>query len=170
MDRVGEEPGNTAIAPVVHVQFVRRGENAERKPFGEIPVAHHREALEQIDVGFLGGQMNEVDHAVDVMLGDDLRRILRVDQHHVGAGLAQLHEAVMERRGRLRQRAVAQHRVAADLPEHQVRLRRKHIAIEARQHVARFLAVDAAVDHGDRQRRKQLLQLDGKAAWIAHRG
>ena len=94
MDRAGEKLGDAAVAPVVHVQLVRRQERAERNVFGQPPVTHHGEPLEQVDVGFLGGEVDQIDHAVDVVLGDHLGRILRIDQHHVHAGLAQPLEAV----------------------------------------------------------------------------
>ena len=51
MDRHGEELGGAAVAPVVHVQLVRRHERAERNFLCQPPVAHHSEALEEVDVG-----------------------------------------------------------------------------------------------------------------------
>ncbi len=87
-DRGGEQLRHAGIAPVVHVQFVRRDEGVERHVLNVVPVAHHREAVEQIDILFLGGDCNLIFHAGRLGLGQHPRRKLHVDQHHIGAGLA----------------------------------------------------------------------------------
>ena len=122
MDRPGQEPGDAAIAPVVHVQLVRRDERAERKVFGQPPIAHHGEPLEQIDVGFFGREVDQIDHAIGVVLGDHFGCVLRIDQHNIQARLAQTLETVAQRGVGLVQRTIAQHGIAADLPQHQIRI------------------------------------------------
>ena len=87
-DRASKKLGNTTIAPIVHVEFVLRQESAEREAFRQAPVAHQRKALEQIDIHFAGRGGDQSDHLINVVLvvhGDDLRRVLRIDQDYVGA-------------------------------------------------------------------------------------
>ena len=68
------------------------------------------------------------------------------------------------------ERIVAQHRIGADLPEHQIRMRRKDVALKPRHHLRGLFAVDAAIEHRDVERRETLFQFDRKAARIACRG
>ena len=58
-----------------------------------VPVLHHVEAREQIDVFLLRGGGDQLDHVRGFRLGDHLRRELRIDQNDVGAGRADLVEA-----------------------------------------------------------------------------
>ena len=47
-----------------------------------------------IDVGLLGRKVDQIDHSIDVVLGDDLGCVLRIDQHNVRARFAQTLEAL----------------------------------------------------------------------------
>ena len=62
-DRAREQLRHAAIAPVVHVQRVRRDESLERNMLDFVPVAHQREPIEQIDALLLGGKRNLIFHA-----------------------------------------------------------------------------------------------------------
>jgi hypothetical protein len=61
---------------------------------------------------------------------------------------------------------VVQHVVGADLPDHEVRMRRHHVALDAAQHRAHGVAADAAVEHAHLGA-QALPELDGKPARIA---
>src|SRR5580704_13901932 len=63
-----------------------------------------------------------------------------------------------------RQRMIAQHRIGADLPEHELRMLGDDAAGEPRHHVFGLVAVDAAVEHGDVLQRETLLEVDGEPA------
>ena len=64
---------------------------------------------------------------------------------------------------------MAQHRVGAELPEHQVGLLGDDGAVEALKHVADLLAADAAVEHGDRLRGEGMPQFGFEPARIIRR-
>ena len=69
-DRTGRGFGNggreqlrhAAVAPVVHVQPVGRDKSLERQVLHIVPVAHHREPVEQVDAAFFGGPGDLVFH------------------------------------------------------------------------------------------------------------
>jgi hypothetical protein len=109
------------------------------------PVAHHHEAVEQPDLGVTRGRRNDVDGAIDIGLGQDLRRILRIDQNHLGAARLQALDALADHFAR--RLVIAQHRIAADLPQHEVRRLLDHVGIEARDHLLSLFAADALVQH-----------------------
>jgi hypothetical protein len=67
------------------------------------------------------------------------------------------------------QRVVAQHRIGADLPEHEVRPLRDDGGVEPRQHVGDFLAAHAAVQHRDFVSGKTLRELLRQPARIGSR-
>src|SRR5215467_6866952 len=62
-DGSAKQLGEAGIAPVIHVQAILRHEHIKRKMLGVMPVAHHGEALEQIDILFFRGDRNLLDHA-----------------------------------------------------------------------------------------------------------
>ena len=66
-------------------------------------------------------------------------------------------------------RAVAQHRIGAELPQHQVGLGGDHGLVEAPEHVADDLAADAAIEHLDRVRGKAPLQFGLEPAGVIRR-
>ena len=53
------------------------------------PVAHHREAVEQADLRVVRGRRDDVDGLIDAGLGEDLRRVLRIDQDDLRAARLQ---------------------------------------------------------------------------------
>ena len=61
---------------------------------------------------------------------------------------------------------IADDRIRAELPQHQIGLGGHHGAIEALEHVGDFLAANAAVVHGDGMAGEALLELDGEPARI----
>ena len=67
------------------------------------------------------------------------------------------------------ERMVAQHGIGADLPEHEIGMRRDDAGCEPRHHLRGLFAVDAAIEHGDVERREALFQLDAEPARIACR-
>ena len=77
------------------------------------------------------------------------RRILRIDQHEIGAGRLNARDAVFDELGGLGRIEIAQHRVGADLPDHQVRMHVDHRGLQPLHHFGRVLAALAAIDHGD---------------------
>ena len=83
------------------------------------------------------------------MLGENLRRVLRIDQHHIDAGLLENFNAFAHHFAGRGERMVAQHRVATDLPQDQVGLLADHVLLKSRQHVGADFAIDAVIDDGD---------------------
>ena len=77
--------------------------------------------------------------------------------------------SMQQRRLRV-ERAVAQHRVGSGLPDDQIGLFIDDAGVEARQHVARLLAVDAAVQDRDIVPQKMLGQLGLEPARIVGLG
>ena len=75
----------------------------------------------------------------------------------------------MQQHGMRFERAVAQHRIGADLPENQIGMRGDDGGVEAGQHLVGLLAVDAAIEHRDVAPREALRKLGRKAARIACR-
>ena len=67
------------------MQLVRRNEGVERDVLDLMPIAHNREAAEQIDVFLLGRERNLIFHALRLGFGEHPRRKLHIDQHHVRA-------------------------------------------------------------------------------------
>ena len=121
-----EALGHAGIAPVVHVQPVGRHERLERHVIDLAPALHHVEAAEQIDVFLLRGRGDQLDHVLGFRLRDHLRRELRIDQHDVGAGGADLVEAVADRGAVVGELVIADDRIGAELPQHQVGLGGDH--------------------------------------------
>ena len=82
--------------------------------------AHQLKTMKYTDVLRLRTGGNERHHVLAVGLGNDPRRVLRVDEHHIGPARLEPRETFMQLARMRRQRTVAQHRVRADLPEHEV--------------------------------------------------
>ena len=80
-DGVGERFGETAVTPVVHVQPVRRKECLERESLVLVPIAHEAEAMKYVDPLLRGGVRDQIDHVAGLGPSNDLRRVLRIDQH-----------------------------------------------------------------------------------------
>ena len=108
---------------------------------------HQREAMEQGDVLGLGRGRHQRHHPVNVGLGKHPRRVLRVDQDDVRADRLQADQPLVQSRSVRRHSFVAQHRIRAGLPQHQVGLLRDHGRVEAGEHVGGLLAVHAAVEN-----------------------
>ena len=68
-------------------------------------------------------------------------------------------DALADRRAVLIEPLIAQHRIGAELPQHQIGLLGDDRARRSAQHVGDFFAVDAAVEHGDRATGKLRLQV-----------
>jgi hypothetical protein len=66
------------------------------------------------------------------------------------APIARLVDAFADRGAAIVHRVIADQRIGAQLPQQQVGLGGDHGAVEALEHVGDFLAVDTAVEHGDR--------------------
>jgi hypothetical protein len=99
-DSSAEQLSQASIAPVIHVQAVRRYKNIEGKMLHVMPIAHHRETLEQVDIFLLRGERNLLDHAFGFRLGNHGRRKLRIDQDYVAAGSFELLDAVVSEQER----------------------------------------------------------------------
>ena len=80
-----ERFGEAGVAPVVHVQPIRRHKRFERQMFSLVPMPHQVEAAKMTNTRRLRGGGNQRHHIVCVSLGDDLGRVLRINQHDVGA-------------------------------------------------------------------------------------
>ena len=158
--------GQAGIAPVVHVEPVSRHERFEGQFLGIVPPAHHGEAVEQADLFLLGDFRQQRHHVIGGRLRDHPRRELRIDENDVGADRLQPRNAFMQQRAAGIEWAVAQHRIGADLPEHQMRLLGNHPGLETGEHVDRLLAVDAAVEHGELLTGEMLAELDLKSARV----
>src|SRR3954447_13226596 len=65
---------------------------------------------------------------------------------------------------------IAQHGIAASLPQHEVGGLVDHVSIKARDHLRRLFAPDALVENRHRQPGKLCLQLGLELAWVACRG
>ena len=102
------------------MQLVGSDERLERHMLHIVPVAHDREAVEQIDARHFGRQRNLILHALGLRLGQHARRKLHIDQHHVGTSLLELRNAVLQHDRMRLERLVAQHRIGADLPENEI--------------------------------------------------
>ena len=151
------------------MQLVRRDKGLERNMLDFVPVAHDREAVEQIDIRLLGDERNLIFHALRLGLGQHPRRKLHIDQYNIGARRGKLRDAFVEHDGVRLERMVAQHGIGPDLPEHQIGMRRKHAGLEPLDHLRGFFAVDAAIEHGDIGTRETLFQFGGETARIACR-
>src|SRR5471030_3242730 len=76
---VAQNLGDAAVAPIIHVQIIRRDESSEWNPGYFAPVLHYGEAAEQIHTVLLGEASDEVDHAFRLSLRNSLGRKLRID-------------------------------------------------------------------------------------------
>src|SRR5262245_29467115 len=83
---VGERFGETAVPPVVHVKPIRRKECLERESLVLVPIAHEGEAMKYVDLLLRSDARDQIDHVADLGSSNDLRRVLRIDQHGVSAG------------------------------------------------------------------------------------
>jgi hypothetical protein len=97
---------------------------------------------------------NKLHHALAIGLGNDPRRVLRVDKHHIGPARLQSPQAFMQLRHMRRQGTLAQHRVRAHLPEHQVGMLGEHRTVQSLEHVGDFLAVHTTVQQRELLSRK----------------
>ena len=122
--------------------------------------------MKETDILRLRGRGDERDHAAHIRLGEDSRRILRIEQHDVGAGRLQARQAFVQKRGVRRHCFVAQQRIRTNLPQHQIGFFGNDGGVEAREHARDFVAVDAAVQHRDGMSRKSAGQIVRQAARI----
>src|SRR5262249_32333557 len=153
-DRARQRIGEAAIAPVIHMQAVRREECFEGHAGDVVPVPHQGEAVKQADVLLLGGGRDPIDHVFYIGLDNDPRRELRVDQHDIGPDRLHLRNAVLDQDGGQETLTSAQDGVGAQLPEHEVRMLGGNAVVEACQHVGGQVAVDPTIEHRDRLRRE----------------
>ena len=93
---MAERLGEAAIAPVVHVQPVGDTNVSNGRCSTSMPMPHQLEAVKHADMLGLGGRGDQRHHAVAIGFGDDPRRILRIDQHDVGAACLQPQQALMQ--------------------------------------------------------------------------
>ena len=127
---------------------------------------HDIEAAEEIDVFALRRRGNQRDHALSFGLCDDLWRELRIDQYDIGADRPNFCEAGADQRIVPAEHVTTDDGIRSELPQHKIGFLRKNSRIEPAEHVGDFLAGDAAIEHGERQLREMLLELDCKPARI----
>src|SRR6476620_9191243 len=84
-NRETEPFGEAGVAPVIHVQPIRRYEPFERQMFILVPMPHQIEAAKMINALLLRGGGSQRHNVVYMSLGDDPGNILRINQHDVGA-------------------------------------------------------------------------------------
>src|SRR5262245_13334789 len=65
-DRTHQRIGETVVAPVVHMQPIRRQEYLEGDAVNVVPVPHEREAVKHVDVLLLGRTRNELDNVCNI--------------------------------------------------------------------------------------------------------
>ena len=166
-----EELGDAGIAPVVHVQFVRRDEGLERHMPNLVPIAHDREAAKQIDILLLGGDARSDPPcpASPAWRSPCGTYCMSISTTSAPACL-ELRDAVAQQDGvrpRADDRAAPSWcRPARARDRDARRSRRRRTAPASR----RLLAVDAAIEHRDLVSPGTCcLELDGKAARIARR-
>src|SRR3954466_253126 len=70
-NRETEPFGEAGVAPVIHVQPIRRYEPFERQMFILVPMPHQIEAAKMTNALVLCGGGNQRHHVVCVSLGDD---------------------------------------------------------------------------------------------------
>ena len=115
-----------------------------------MPLAHHLEARENADVAKPGDLAEQLDHlARAFLMFGDFRRILRIDQHEVGARRLDARDAVLHQLRGLVRIEISQHRVGADLPDHEIGLHVDHFALQPFHHFGRVLAAATAIDDRD---------------------
>ena len=96
----------------------------------------------------------------------DPRRILRIDQHDVGADGLNARDAFLDEFCGLTRIEIAQHRVGADLPDHQIRMQVDDGGLQPLHHFGRVLAALAGIDDGDVGGRIFPAQLRGEPVGI----
>src|SRR5262245_2131499 len=131
-----------------------------------VPAPHHLKTGKQVNILTLGDASDQFDHARSFWFHDHLWRELRINQHDIGAGRADLGDALANRNVLAIETIVADYRIGAELPYDQVGLSCDHVCIKALEHIANVFAPHAAVKHGDRMARETLYQLDRKPARI----
>jgi hypothetical protein len=166
-DGRAEKLGDASVAPVVHVEAVGRHESVERQMLHVVPIAHHGEAPEEIDIFLLRGERNLLDHAGRFRFGEHRRRELWIDQDHVGPGILEFLDALAKLDIVGAERVIAQHGIRADLPQDELRMRRHDVGGESRHHVIGLFTIDPAVEDADFVAGEFCPQLDGEPAWIA---
>ena len=67
--------------------------------FSLVPMPHQVEAVKKGNMLRLRGGGNQRHHGTCVSLGDDLGRVLRIDQHDVGAGRLEARQSLAQQRG-----------------------------------------------------------------------
>src|SRR5262245_2448075 len=149
-DRIHQRFGETVVAPVVHMQQIRRQEYLERDAVNVVPVPHEREAVKHVDVLLLGRTRNELDHVCTFRPREHLRRELRIDQNDIGADRFYSPYPFVDQRVGFRVFVASEDGVGAELPEHQVRTLGSDALVEAGEHVDDPFATDAAVEDDDR--------------------
>ena len=97
-DRETEPFGETGVAPVIHVQPIRRYERFERQMFSLVPMPHQIEATKMINALFLCGGGNQRHHVVCVSLGDDPGHVLRINQDDIGASRLKTRQSLAQQR------------------------------------------------------------------------
>src|SRR5712664_4441169 len=85
-DVVAEQLGEAGIAPIGHVQAVGDDEIVDRDRLLLMPFAHHLETRNKADMAELGDLAEQLHHLARAFRAlVDPWRILRIDQHQIGA-------------------------------------------------------------------------------------
>ena len=90
--------------------------------------------------------VKQLHHPVRALAAlDHPRRILGIDQHDVAARRLDVRNAVLDELCGLGRIEIAQHRIGADLPDHEIRLLVDHGPLQPLHHFRRILAAAPAL-------------------------
>ena len=147
-DVVAEQLGETGITPVVHVQAVGDDEIVDRDRLLLVPVAHDLEAREDADVAKFGDLAAAASPSCLRFRARSLTRgeYCGSTSTTIGARGLNAGDAVLHQLCGLAGIEIAQHRVGADLPDHQIRLHVDHFRLQPLHHLRRVFAALAAID------------------------
>ena len=148
-DRETEPFGETGVAPVIHVQPIRRYERFERQMFSLVPMPHQIEATKMINALLLRGGGNQRHHVVYMSLAMTLGTYCG-SINTTSAPVALRRASPSRNRDACGCTALpSSTELVPKLPEHEIRLFPDHCGVETREHVTKVLAAHATVQNGE---------------------
>ena len=112
-------------------------------------MAHDLETAKQADSGALCHRRDQLLHLRISRPREHARGVLQVHQHDIAAALFELRDAPLDQLPVDAQIIAAQHRIGADLPDHQFGTLGDHVVIQPGQLFGDVFAAFAAIDHPD---------------------
>ncbi len=155
---VGQLFRQAGIARVGHVQPVVTDGGSRRELLGTIPFLHDLKSAKQSDLSASRNFRNQTLHLVRGRAREHPRSVLEVHQDYIDPALFHCGYAAAYELFIRREIVTPEHRISADLPDHQIRVLGNHVPAETGQFLRNVLTAYTVIDDPDLDAGKLLSQ------------